>query len=210
MSILDLFAPPSCVICKETADGGLCPSCRRHLDALFDPHPFRCSGGNGYADSMFTLFQYDSELPRKLILDLKSNGFRDSLLLFRSYMEQAAAREDFPRGIDLVTFCPRTLTARSARGFDQSERLSLHAAEAIGRPFEVLLSRKGLARTQHKLSAARREKNVKDTFRGERKLAGENILLVDDVVTTGATASEAARILKGMGAMRVFVLCLGH
>ena len=210
MGIWDSLAPLHCVICREASESVLCPSCRRRLDARFDPRAFRCSGGNGYADSMFALFHYGDSLPRDLVLDLKSTGYRDSLELFYGYMERAVACDDFPREIDLVTFCPRTVFARSARGFDQSEKLAREAARAVNRPFAVLLSRSGYARTQHKLSGARREENVKGTFFGEQKLMGENILLVDDVVTTGATASEAARVLKGMGAMRVFVLCLAH
>ena len=209
-NLLDLMAPGGCILCGDPGHDGLCPVCRKNLDALFDPRSFRCSGGNGYADGMFALFHYDIKLPKNLILDLKANGYRDSVDLFGDYMKKAVAHPDFPADCDLVTYCPRSLSARGARGFDQSKYLAQAASRAMGLPSERLLSRAGFVRTQHKLRAQRRWENVRDSFIGERNLAGENILLVDDVVTTGATANEAAKTLKNRGAMRVFVLCLAH
>ena len=210
MGVWELLTPGRCLACVNTDADGLCPACKKHLDALFDPHAFRPIGGSGYADSMFTLFHYDVALPRILIFDLKSFGYKDNLTLFASYLEKAASHEDFPKDFDLVTFCPRAVFTRHARGFDQAELLAREAARITDRPMETLLSRTGMPRTQHKLSRDRRRKNVENTFLGERKLHGENILLIDDVVTTGATASEAARTLKKAGAMRVVVLCLAH
>ena len=210
MSFMDLFSPESCIVCGEAGAIGLCPTCRKRLDALYDPRPFRCSGGNGYADAMYALFHYDIPFSRSFILDLKTNGYRDSVALFESYYERAMTEKDFPSDFEWVTFCPRSMRARYARGFDQSLLLAQAASSASGKPMEALLSRSGSPRAQHTLSAAARRENVKDTFYGARNLDGANILLIDDVVTTGATASEAARALKKSGAMRVFVLCLAH
>ena len=210
MGVLDVFAPGACAACGEGGWDGLCRVCRDELDGLFDPRRFLCRGGNGYADGMAALFHYAHALPKTLILDFKGNGYDDFREIFRPYLARAVETDLLPGDLDLVTFCPRRRSAVQTRGFDQARLLAVDCAALLGLPMEELLGRRPFVRAQHTLSANQRRENVQDSFLGEQCLEGQSILLLDDVVTTGATAGEAARTLKGMGAMRVFVLCLAH
>jgi ComF family protein len=95
-----------------------------------------------------------------------------------------------------------------ARGFNQAELLARSISSSLGIPFaKGALCRRGFARSQRRLSGRERFRNVKGVFRARnvRRLKGKSVLVVDDVLTTGATANECANALKGAGARRVFV-----
>ncbi len=105
---------------------------------------------------------------------------------------------------DLVVPMPLARRRLAERGFNQSVLLGRDVARRVGRPFEA----QGLLRVretapQAGLTRAERLKNVKGAFACERDVNGRRIALVDDVMTTGATLSEAARALKKRGAARV-------
>ena len=165
-----LFAPPSCAVCGEAGYRGLCPDCRSEMEELFDPRPFLCREGNGFADGAFALFRYASPMVRRLLFDLKRNGFRDSVDLFGAFVRRQVLPEEI-LSADLVTFCPRTLKARGERGFDQSLLLAEKVSEVLGIPAERLLLRSRPARAQHALSSEDRRKNVTGTFSAARPLS---------------------------------------
>jgi ComF family protein len=99
------------------------------------------------------------------------------------------------------------------RGFNPSQVLAAELAQRLQRPaWRDVLVRVRLTRPQHFLSPTERRRNVIQAFRGTRRrdLAGAKILLVDDVLTTGATASDAARALRSIGADRVDVAVLAR
>jgi ComF family protein len=94
------------------------------------------------------------------------------------------------------------------REFNQAERLALRLGAAARIPINTRLLRRVLATpTQTLLSRGERVANMKNAFamRGKQQLKGERILLVDDVLTTGATTSECARVLLSAGAGEVCV-----
>ncbi|MBO8142877.1 MAG: ComF family protein, partial [Firmicutes bacterium] len=96
-------------------------------------------------------------------------------------------------------------------GFNQAELLAREVAARLGRPLlPDVLERVRPTERQSRLPAGARRDNVRGAFRAREpaKLAGARILLVDDVLTSGETASEAARALLRAGAASVSVLCL--
>ena len=94
------------------------------------------------------------------------------------------------------------------RRFNQSSYLALQLAKLSARPCRIdLLARVKATRSQVGLDNATRQKNVKDAFRADQHwIAGRKILLIDDVMTTGATAGACAMALKDAGARKVDVL----
>ncbi len=206
--LLFFFFPPKCASCGECGWEGLCPRCRERVEKAFSPKQFLARGGNGFADRMLSLFPYEVPEVKRMLLDWKRNDFHDLHLIFGEYLERAAWKKSFYRNIDLVTFAPRRASARRYAGFDQAEQMAKEVSQRLNIPFEPLLSRHGFSRSQHKLPSRLREKNVHGVFRPLRPLHGETVLLIDDIVTTGASARECARILKGCGAMRVYILSL--
>lgn len=94
------------------------------------------------------------------------------------------------------------------REFNQAERLARHLAAGIGKPLNADLVRRVLpTRTQTLLTKKQRAENVLRAFaaRNGRRLHGERVILVDDVLTTGATTSACAGVLRAMGAGEVCV-----
>ena len=203
------FFPPQCAVCHEIGEKGLCPSCRRALEARFAPRPILCNGGNGYADLVFVLFPYREIHVKKLLFDWKRNAYDDTASVLRDFLERAIPRLEIPP-VDAVAYCPRRPGAVRRRGHDQALLLSDTVSEAIRVPRRDLLRCRGAVLPQHFLRRQQRLARAAKTFEATVELAGESILLVDDVVTTGATVNAAARVLKEAGAMQVYVLALAH
>ncbi|MBI3128240.1 MAG: ComF family protein [Candidatus Tectomicrobia bacterium] len=107
-----------------------------------------------------------------------------------------------------VTHVPISPARWRERGFDQSELLARKTAGRLGLPFEPLLERRRDASPQTGLRGRERRRNLRGVFglRSEKRLDGARVLLVDDVLTTGSTASACAHALKGAGAEAVAVL----
>ncbi|HEX5218191.1 MAG TPA: ComF family protein [Verrucomicrobiae bacterium] len=109
---------------------------------------------------------------------------------------------------DLIVPVPLHSTKQREREFNQAERLAAHLAKALTLPLNNnLISRVQPTRTQALLSKKQRAENVRRAFaaRNGSKLSGERIILVDDVLTTGATTSACAGVLKSLGASDVCV-----
>ncbi len=207
---LFLLYPPKCAVCGAMGYAPLCPECKKRIKDAFEPRSFLASGGNGFADGMYTLFPYKEFAIRKLLFDWKREDFRDLPEIFTPYMKQFVKKKLLPEKIHCIAYLPRRQAARRRIGFDQAQRMATIFSRYLDLPVEPLLIRQGHAKAQHKAKYENREKNIQGAFRSARPLEGETVLLVDDIVTTGASAREGARILKKAGAMKVYILSLAH
>ena len=112
--------------------------------------------------------------------------------------------------IDLVTAIPLSRERYFERGYNQAYLFAKPFAWAINKPFvSDLVQRKRNTPSQVGLSRKERQKNIQDAFAGHPlKAVHKNILIIDDVTTTGATIMECARALRNNGAAEVFGLTL--
>jgi len=113
----------------------------------------------------------------------------------------------------LVVPVPTTSKRRRLRGYNQAELLAESLAACTGRPLRRALERRSEGRSQTALTPAERRENVRGVFvpsATEGDIAGARVLLVDDVLTTGATASEAATALVAMGASCVTLVAFAR
>ncbi len=111
---------------------------------------------------------------------------------------------------DMLISIPLHRRRQWRRGFNQSALLAAPLARWLACPYEPgALVRIKAAGVQHKLSARLRPRNMKNAFRLELALKGRHIAIVDDVVTTGSTVAEAARLLQrsGVASLQVWCLC---
>lgn len=192
--------PPFCRKCGRTIDHdarnrGICSSCTRritHFDRAYSP------------------FLYEGPV-KALIQELKYRG-KDRLGpalggLMAEFIKEYALNLDF---IDYVVPVPLHPAKLREREFNQALLLAQPVAAALEIPVaEGALARTRATRTQTDLRRDDRYRNVEGAFTaGAHPLLSGNILLIDDVLTTGATASEAAKALKEAGAGIVFVLTL--
>jgi ComF family protein len=230
--LLALVYPGVCVSCSEALPpeaNHFCAACRLRLTT--DPHSTcpRCASSVGphvvldggcvlcrdvvyHFERVFRLGPYDGLL-RELILRLKQpRGEELAELLGELWAEHAEARLR-EVAADVVVPIPLHWRRRWSRGFNQSEAL----AWAVARRLQLPCRRHWLRRLrntplQSQQSATARRSNVHGVFhaRPRDELRGRTILLVDDVLTSGSTASEAARALRAAGAGRVVVAVLAH
>ena len=153
------------------------------------------------------------ELPRQLILDYKFNRALHLANDFTDWLEGALAARFAVPEVDLVIPMPITGFHRWNRGYNQSAYLAAALAKRLDRKCDPRqLCRVGSPRRQGGLDEEARRENVRGTFAAPRPefVRGRTILLVDDVMTTGATFSEAAATLKAAGATRVWCLSLAR
>jgi ComF family protein len=206
--VLDLLAQPTCASCGVGVPGDeagrLCVACRAEIRPLRIPDlglagvtqvlcvaPF-----DGLLQLLIQRFKYGGELPL-------------ARPLAELLVEHALSRDLEP---DLVVPMPLHPARQRARGFDHGFLLAGPVAEALGAPRVVALERREERLPQVGLPLEERHENVTGVFSPVAgvDVTGRQILLIDDVVTTGATAQEAARVLRGAGASSVDVLALGR
>ena len=165
-----------------------------------------CRSGRRGFDEAFCYGAYEGTL-RKLIHLFKYNGMRGLDKPLGNLLAAAMPRD---RQFDAVIPVPLHWRRRWQRGFNQSELLGKVIARRRGIPLVKALRRGAATRAQAGLSNAQRRENVAGAFRARRRLAGLRVLLVDYVMTTGATAGACARALKKAGARSVAVLSLAR
>jgi ComF family protein len=110
-----------------------------------------------------------------------------------------------PSDFSFVCNVPLHVKKKRSRGYDQSEELAKRISETMGIPYINALRRVRFTKTQTKLTEQQRRENIKGAFEKAKDLSGD-VLIVDDVLTTGATAIECSQILKSAGAKSVTVL----
>lgn len=229
-TLSDVFMPPVCIACRTPlADhDSLCPECWRGIDfiraPLCDrlglPLPFDTGGTMISAaavadppayDRARAVGRFDATL-RRLVHDLKFHDRHDTLTLLARMMTHAGA--DLLRDADTVVPVPLNRWRLLSRRFNQAALLAAAVGKLSGVPYRPM----ALARTRHTpqqvdLTREQRRANVAGAFavppRHRREVEGRAIVLVDDVITTGATAEACARALKRAGARRVDALALG-
>lgn len=150
---------------------------------------------------------------RQMLLDFKFNRhlwLRDD---FADLIEAAVRARFDVAAVDLVIPMPASAVHRWDRGYNQCEPVARLVARRISRRFDASsLVRRGAPARQSSLTELERRENAKGTFlvRRPRLVRGRTVLVVDDVLTTGATMSEAARTLKESGASRVWAATLAR
>ena len=226
---LDLLWPRECFLCAAslggTADRWLCASCREGL-ALFregDPLCARCSSPLGPGASEDSCRDC-ARLPGRFEAVRAAGAYRGTLRrlvtgfkyahrtpnawpLGELLAERLRGWGPLQGGAVLVPF-PGTAAARRRRGFDPPALLAAEVAERLGLRLEPdVLRRSGNPPPQASLSRTDRLTAPRGTVEVARPAAirGRTVLLVDDVLTTGATASEAARALRAAGSGPVLV-----
>jgi ComF family protein len=227
--VLAVVFPSSCPGCAETlahpTRGPLCEGCWNALPRHSGrgcgcglPLPpglvvcGRCRRGRQPFAAGWSLGPYEGSL-RTLVHELKYRGkLRVAERLAEALVAQPGALH-LLRGSDVLVPVPLHPRRRRERGFNQAEVLAQALARRAGRPCApaALVRRKDTC-PQAGLSAAERRRNVQDAFavRGRPQIAGRVVTVVDDVLTTGATAQACARALLAAGAAEVRLLAVAR
>ncbi len=111
---------------------------------------------------------------------------------------------------DIITPIPLHWRRQLKRGFNQSEHIATYLAKGMGIPMQPLLKRSQFTQPQQQLDARQRRQNLHGAFEATRDLDGQCIAVVDDVMTTGATAAEVSKVLLEAGAAEVHIWVLAR
>lgn len=209
-SLLDAAAillPVRCAGCKA-ADRALCPACERAIAP-------RVSRVVVAGLPVWAALEYDG-VARSVLLAYKDAGRVDMARALARALRAAvataqaeSAAEHGARAALLPVLIPSTRAARRRRGYHPTGML-LNRARILVPPLWGALSHTRQTQDQAQLSAAQRAQNRAGSLTASRRLRGRTCLIVDDIVTTGATALEAARAIQAAGGRVAGVAALAH
>lgn len=228
---LDLLLPPACLSCDRPvgSDRTLCPVCWGRIHFIARPFCARCGapfespvedgalcGGciahPPHYGAARAAMLYD-EASRNLVLRFKHGDRIHTVQALASWMHRAAA--EFWSDADLIVPVPLHRWRLFKRRYNQAALLAQNLATIGSKRFAPdALSRHRATPSQGHLGRKQRQANVKGAFglnpRWRERLQDKTIVLVDDVLTTGATVDECARLLLNSGARAVNVLVLAR
>jgi ComF family protein len=225
-SLLDLLFPPICFSCSTRLENHwqlLCSSCIAELtrrknvctvcgNILENRQCKYCSSNQWYFDKVVSLFDFN-KVAQDLIHDFKYNDMIRIAEFFSQYFNKYLTENEPFDLIDMVIPVPIHNVRKRSRGYNQAELISSKIAEFLEiQHLPRLVIRNKYTSTQTNLNRNERNKNVASAFKLKTgiHLKDKNILLVDDVFTTGSTVNSISRLLKENGGCKVFVLTISH
>ncbi|MDO5400890.1 MAG: ComF family protein [Eubacteriales bacterium] len=201
-ALMQLLFPPKCVLCGKllkNQEQDLCAWCRTQGPL----YPNRKRSAQ-FLDSFAAVWYYEGSVRRSLL----RFKFRGAGSYAKSYGRLLAMELEklHPEGFDLLTWVPISRRRRLTRGYDQVALLAKALGRELGMTPEPTLKKIRHNRPQSSVRGlAQRRANVLGAYRVMRpaQVAGKRVLLLDDILTTGATAGECARMLKTAGAKEI-------
>ena len=220
--LLDLLAPRLCVMCGRRlslTEQVLCASCNMHLPRTgFQYQPFdnimaRLFWGIIPIERAAALFYYMAgSKPANILYDLKYHDRPEIGREMGQMIAQEFGEAGFFEGIDLLVPVPLARSRQRHRGYNQSQQIAEGISQVTGLPISNQVVRRTLfKKSQTQAGRWERLENVADVFEAKNldEIHGRHILLIDDVVTTGATMTACARELLRAGNVTVSLLSLG-
>ena len=218
-----LLLPRLCPVCGEAMmedEDMLCLRCavalpRYHVGSITDNALLRRVWDGVDAKSAFSLLAYNRCSPYcNLIHDIKYRGHSDLGVRLGRWAAEEAARLDFWQDVDVLVPVPLTPWRRFRRGFNQAGKIAEGMSEVCGLPVADLLRRAKHRGTQTLLNARQRATNAEGVYRAVIPdcYRGKRLVIVDDVMTTGATLRNCARALlqaDGQAQISLFPLASG-
>lgn len=208
--ILSLIYPPKCVFCGKVIDkSDICSECEKTLpytkgDSIYQKFLFvdKCISPLYYKDYV-----------RRAVLRFKFSGCSCYSRRLGAIMSECAENNLDCGSIDMISCIPLSNKRLHDRGYNQAELLAREISKAVDVKFVPTLKKIKNNTAQSTIKDAKlRAKNVVGvyTVTDPETVKGKYILLVDDVVTTGSTVSECARMLKKAGAKAVYCITLAR
>ena len=197
--LLDLLYPPKCVFCRKlltSKEKGWCTACEKKIPYYDDKRT-----GDYFAFCVAPL-EYRDDV-REAIHRYKFSGLDCYAEVFAPLVAESLTYHGVQA--DVLTWVPVSRARRRERGYDQAETLCRSLSKCMGVPAKGLLTKTVDNKAQATLDALQRKANVLGVYGALNtdEIAGKRVLLVDDVITTGATLSECSRVLLTAGADEV-------
>ncbi|MCD8154674.1 MAG: ComF family protein [Clostridiales bacterium] len=227
--LLDALYPRCCPLCHQVLENPeelLCPGCRETLRPVTGARCMKCGRpveeerefcpqckeGRRSFDQGLGIFPYDG-IWRRSMVRFKYYGCREYGDFYARAMCFYGKKQILRWRPSRIVPVPVHPGKRRSRGFNQAEYLARRIGWITGIPVdEGLVVKTKKTKSQKKLSASQRQKNLREAFQVRERVDGLRILVIDDVYTTGSTMDAMARCLKEKGAVRVYFItvCTGR
>ncbi len=196
-AILDIIYPPEekCIVCGIDGFIGLCPQCKNSIKrATKKENSLSYGFYGGVIKNLILKFKYE-------------NNFTAGNLL-SNFLIEMVKEQDI--NADIICYVPMTKASEKKRGYNQCRLMARNLSNDINVPISNCLKKIKDTREQKTLTKEERMINVKGAFKviNSKDIKNKNIILIDDVMTTGATTEECRNILKKSGAKKIIVLTI--
>jgi len=231
--LLDLILPPKCLNCSARVDmaHNICPKCWKDLYFISDPmcgccgFPFvfqtdeincnslcgQCQTTKRSFDKAITALRYD-DISRKMIIGFKHQDRTEYAVFFAKLLKQVG--KNILKKVDIIIPVPLHNRRLLKRRYNQSALIAAILAKEcdISHKPQALLRIKNTPPQEGNIR--KRTKNVRGAFRVNaeyvKEIQGKNILIIDDVYTTGATIETCSKALKKSGADKIYILTISR
>ena len=213
--ILGLMYPDRCIFCKKILDfyahenkEFTCNICQKKLEYIRGQKCIE-KYDNQYFDYLIYAFQYE-DIIRKILLDFKFNNKKYLYRFFATEIINTISYFSHTK-YDYILYVPISFKKYIERGFNQSYMIAKYVSDGLGIP----LLKYGLIKIKHNqtqstLNISKRRQNVLGVYKAcfKKTINDKNILLIDDIYTTGSTLNECSKVLKEAGASNVTVVTI--
>ena len=205
--LLDLLFPPKCVFChglldEDDSKRGICSSCYEKV--IPSVHLFE----GEFFDRGAAAYIYSGNI-RESLHRFKFGGRKEYASVYADLLIKAFGDSPLITEADVIVSVPTNRFNLRKRGYDHTGLLAHRLAEKSGKDYLNVLSKTRRTRPMFGLKPNERKANILGSIEVRshaEQIGGKTVLLTDDIFTTGATASECARVLKQAGAEKVFVI----
>ncbi len=216
--VVNFIFPPACIACNNLLNENektVCANCLSSLEGVPEHELKLSSAPKIDINKIVSLYRFiEGETLQKLVHALKYEKFKSVGVLFGKLLGDKI-KQNKSIQYQYVIPVPLHISKKRDRGYNQSYYIAKGVAESLGADvLEKCLIRTRFTQTQTKLDIHERRENVKQAFRLNKKytdkITGKNIVLVDDVITTGATIVECMKVLKSAGCGDVLLCSVGR
>lgn len=203
-SFLNLLYPPRCIFCRKILlddESGLCKKCQGILPKL---KADECRRDIRHVRLCVFPFRYKDEV-RDSLLRYKFSGAAAYGPVYADFIAKSIDENEI--SCDIISWVPLHKSRLRERGYDQSEIIAKSLAKRMGLPCVRLIVKEKNNKRQSSIDDKEiRMSNVSGVYRlaSNEELLGKRILLIDDIITTGATIGECAATLKGAGCTEIY------
>ena len=199
---LEIIFPHKCGICGKIGEGYICNNCYNMfiINKIY----------KNYNSERFHMLKYEGIIRDKLI----EYKFNDKPYLYRMFYEILIKDKnacDFFKGYDIIIPVPIHKKRKTLRGYNQSELIAKKLSDKFKMPMYIDVLKKQINTIpQSSLGKKARKNNAQNVYKVDnmQKIKNKNVVILDDIYTTGATANECIKVLKDAGAYRVGIVTI--
>ena len=219
--LLDLISPRMCVVCGSrlsVTEETLCSKCYLHLprtdfkNDLYENVMAKLFWGQIAIEKADALFYYEAHAETaKILYELKYKNHPEIGVVMGRMMAKELMKSGLFEGIDAIVPVPLARKRERQRGYNQSLELAKGVSEVTGLPIaNLVIRRTKFVGSQTQRGRWERNENVAHVFElVDENISGQHLLLIDDVVTTGATVIACAKEMQKASNVKISVLALG-